>query len=33
MHCSGIRAQAAFLTELPDRYVQPAVGTVLHFGA
>ena len=33
MHCSGLRAQAAFLTDLPDRFVQPAVGTVLHFGA
>jgi len=33
MHCSGLRAQAAFLQDLPDRFVQPAVGTVLRFGS
>jgi 7,8-dihydropterin-6-yl-methyl-4-(beta-D-ribofuranosyl)aminobenzene 5'-phosphate synthase len=33
MHCSGLRAQAAFLHDLPDRFVQPAVGTVLRFGS
>lgn len=33
MHCSGLAAAAAFSTDLADRYVQPAVGTVLHFGA
>ncbi len=32
MHCSGLRAQAAFLGAMPDRYVQPSVGTRLHFG-
>jgi 7,8-dihydropterin-6-yl-methyl-4-(beta-D-ribofuranosyl)aminobenzene 5'-phosphate synthase len=32
MHCSGLRAHAAFSTLLPERYVQPSVGTVLHFG-
>jgi 7,8-dihydropterin-6-yl-methyl-4-(beta-D-ribofuranosyl)aminobenzene 5'-phosphate synthase len=33
MHCSGLRAHAAFLDQLHDRYLQPAVGTVLTFGA
>ena len=33
MHCSGLRAHTAFSTDLADQYVQPAVGTVLHFGA
>lgn len=33
MHCSGLRAHTAFSTDLAERYVQPAVGTVLHFGA
>lgn len=32
MHCSGLRAHTAFSTGLPASYVQPAVGTVLHFG-
>lgn len=32
MHCSGLAAHAAFSQEAPDRYVQPAVGTVLRFG-
>lgn len=32
MHCSGLAAHAAFSQGLPDRYVQPAVGTVLRFG-
>jgi 7,8-dihydropterin-6-yl-methyl-4-(beta-D-ribofuranosyl)aminobenzene 5'-phosphate synthase len=32
MHCSGLRAHTAFSTVLPDRYIQPSVGTVLHFG-
>jgi 7,8-dihydropterin-6-yl-methyl-4-(beta-D-ribofuranosyl)aminobenzene 5'-phosphate synthase len=33
MHCSGLRAHAAFSRELPDRYVQPAVGTTFRFGS
>ncbi|MGD9958100.1 MBL fold metallo-hydrolase [Nocardioides sp.] len=33
MHCSGIRTHAAFLELMPDRYLQPAVGTVLTFGS
>lgn len=33
MHCSGLAAHTAFSTDLADSYVQPAVGTVLHFGA
>jgi 7,8-dihydropterin-6-yl-methyl-4-(beta-D-ribofuranosyl)aminobenzene 5'-phosphate synthase len=33
MHCSGVRAHAAFLDAVPERYVQPAVGTVFHYGA
>ncbi|QNN54580.1 MBL fold metallo-hydrolase [Nocardioides mesophilus] len=33
MHCSGLRAHTAFSTELANSYVQPAVGTVLRFGA
>ncbi|GLY92538.1 dihydropteroate synthase [Actinoallomurus iriomotensis] len=32
MHCSGLSTHAAFRAEVPDRYVQPAVGTVLRFG-
>lgn len=32
MHCSGLRAHEAISTGLPDRYVQPAVGTTLRFG-
>ena len=32
MHCSGLRAHAAFSASLSDRYVQPAVGTTLVFG-
>lgn len=32
MHCSGLAAHAAFHHDLADRYVQPSVGTVLHFG-
>ena len=32
MHCSGLQAHASFQTEMPDRYLQPAVGTVLRFG-
>ena len=31
MHCSGLRAHTAFSTGLADNYVQPAVGSVLHF--
>lgn len=33
MHCSGLPAHTAFSTRAPDRYVQPAVGTRLHFPA
>lgn len=33
MHCSGLPAHAAFSTELKEHYVQPAVGSVLRFGA
>lgn len=33
MHCSGLRAHAAMSTHLPDRYVQPAVGTTIRFGS
>jgi 7,8-dihydropterin-6-yl-methyl-4-(beta-D-ribofuranosyl)aminobenzene 5'-phosphate synthase len=33
MHCSGLHTHAAFVDQLPDRYLQPAVGTVLTFGA
>ncbi len=33
MHCSGLRAHTAFTRDLADHYVQPSVGTVLHFGA
>jgi len=33
MHCSGLRAHAAFATTMPNAYVQPAVGTVLRFGS
>jgi 7,8-dihydropterin-6-yl-methyl-4-(beta-D-ribofuranosyl)aminobenzene 5'-phosphate synthase len=32
MHCSGLPTHAAFCDELPERYLQPAVGTVLRFG-
>lgn len=32
MHCSGLAAHSAFSQGLPDRYVQPAVGTILRFG-
>jgi 7,8-dihydropterin-6-yl-methyl-4-(beta-D-ribofuranosyl)aminobenzene 5'-phosphate synthase len=32
MHCSGLHTHAAFLDQMPDRYLQPAVGTVLRFG-
>lgn len=32
MHCSGLRAHVAFSTELADRYVQPAVGSLFRFG-
>jgi 7,8-dihydropterin-6-yl-methyl-4-(beta-D-ribofuranosyl)aminobenzene 5'-phosphate synthase len=32
MHCSGLRAHAAFLDQMPDRYLQPSVGTTLSFG-
>jgi hypothetical protein len=33
MHCSGLRAHTAFTRDLAAHYVQPSVGTVLHFGA
>lgn len=33
MHCSGLAAQSAFFGALSDRYVQPAVGTVLTYGS
>lgn len=32
MHCSGLRTHAAFHGEMPEQYVQPAVGTMLRFG-
>ena len=32
MHCSGLPAHAAFRADMPDRYVQPSVGSVLRFG-
>jgi 7,8-dihydropterin-6-yl-methyl-4-(beta-D-ribofuranosyl)aminobenzene 5'-phosphate synthase len=32
MHCSGLHTHATFHNELPDRYLQPSVGTVLRFG-
>ena len=32
MHCSGLHTHAAFQSELPERYLQPAVGTTLRFG-
>lgn len=32
MHCSGLHTHATFHDELPDRYLQPSVGTVLGFG-
>ena len=31
MHCSGLRTHARFFLDAPDRYLQPAVGTVLTF--
>ncbi len=33
MHCSGLRAHTAFSVGMERNYVQPAVGTVLSFGA
>lgn len=33
MHCSGLNAHVSISTDLADQYVQPSVGTVLHFGA
>jgi Metal-dependent hydrolases of the beta-lactamase superfamily II len=33
MHCSGLKAHAAFSTDLGERYVQPSVGTILRFGS
>lgn len=33
MHCSGLRAHAHISDVLTARYVQPAVGTVFHFGS
>ncbi|KRF21266.1 dihydropteroate synthase [Nocardioides sp. Soil797] len=33
MHCSGLRAHANFSTNFPDAYIQPAVGTTVHFGS
>lgn len=33
MHCSGLRAHTAFSTGMERSYVQPAVGTILTFGA
>lgn len=33
MHCSGLRAHRRFMEVLPQRYVQPAVGTVLTIGS
>jgi 7,8-dihydropterin-6-yl-methyl-4-(beta-D-ribofuranosyl)aminobenzene 5'-phosphate synthase len=33
MHCSGIRAHAAFLQQLPGSYIQPSVGTTFRFGS
>ncbi|WP_319449701.1 MULTISPECIES: MBL fold metallo-hydrolase [unclassified Mycobacterium] len=32
MHCSGLRAHAAFSSTLPRQYVQPSVGSSLWFG-
>lgn len=32
MHCSGLRAHTAFSQNMPDRYVQPSVGTTFWFG-
>lgn len=32
MHCSGLRTHAHLSTTMPDHYVQPSTGTVLHFG-
>ncbi|MEU0280481.1 MBL fold metallo-hydrolase [Streptomyces sp. NPDC006195] len=32
MHCSGLHTHARLARDLPSHYVQPAVGTVLHFG-
>lgn len=33
MHCSGLRTHAHLTRTRPENYVQPSVGTVLHFGA
>jgi 7,8-dihydropterin-6-yl-methyl-4-(beta-D-ribofuranosyl)aminobenzene 5'-phosphate synthase len=33
MHCSGLNTHALYSQEIPERYVQPAVGTTLVFGA
>lgn len=33
MHCSGLAAHTEFSQLLPDKYVQPSVGTTLRFGA
>lgn len=32
MHCSGLHAHSSFSSTLPDKYVQPAVGSSLWFG-
>lgn len=32
MHCSGLPTHARLRSESPERYLQPAVGTVLRFG-
>lgn len=32
MHCSGLRAHTAVSQQLPERYVQPSVGTTFRFG-
>jgi 7,8-dihydropterin-6-yl-methyl-4-(beta-D-ribofuranosyl)aminobenzene 5'-phosphate synthase len=32
MHCSGLAAHAMYSERVPDRYVQPAVGTRVRFG-
>lgn len=32
MHCSGLKCHIGCSTQLADRYIQPAVGTVLRFG-
>ncbi len=33
MHCSGLRAHVGISQELPERYVQPAVGSTFRFGS